>query len=215
MDDASMLSAFSGLGSDELLQYLSSMKPEEKERLFATLGAIRAATDTSKPTNNTSTLCMFVPVKAIPEERAIPTECAARKSCFPDCRGLENKTIKTWEFEDSLFRGQKGNWKVWVTLTYNDDGRNKDVNINLPWIRGDAFLSVTVEGEWNDGEDYATYELDYNELASMDDFGGVLHSYNTYMYGGEDAPAALGVVNRCSWIDAGAKLGITPASEVE
>lgn len=185
----------------------------------------------------TTSLCIYYPEQGAPEARRLPVDYEGRAACLPRCQGTETKTIKWWEFDDSVFRGVRSpDWTVWVQLTYNDtpDG---GPNEHVPWIRGDAFLSVTVEGgpdedsELEDG-DVATFDLDFTEIATMEEFGGLIEGYNAYksadsraMSGvrsgildinailatpaAAEALAAKDELSRCPWIaDPAIKLGI-------
>lgn len=184
----------------------------------------------------TTSLCIYYPEQGGPEARLLPVDYEARAACLPRCQGTETKTIKWWEFDDSVFRGVKSDWTIWVQLTFNELPSG-NLNEHVPWIRGDAFLSVTVEGgpdedsELEDG-DVATFDLDFTELATMEEFGGLLEGYNAYraadarvMSGARpgildlndilatpaaaEALAAQDELDRCPWIaDPAIKLGI-------
>lgn len=168
-----------------------------------------------------STLCVFYPANGAPEARQFPTDNKAKAGCFPNCYGIESKSIKTWEFEDSVFRGRKATcWMVWVIIAYNDEPVGA-VNEHMPWIKGDAFLSVTVEGHVGADDEFSTFNLDFTALASIEAFSELVAGYKRYREAearamsaaaADEADAALTVVEECPWIpDAAAKLGIAPA----
>lgn len=179
------------------------MTPSSREtRILRDLQNYTMATDTK------SALCIFYPARGAPEARRIPTDLKAMASLFPQCDYVESKCIKRWELYDSVFRGVTSHcWMVWVYVYYNE-WPSGAANAHVPWIKGDAFLTLTVEGEVGDGE-IETFDLDFTELATIEEFGRLLESYNGYR--AADARAMAGMRSGVM-IDPALILG-TPAAQ--